>query len=300
MSKQKLLVSIFGAIAALLLVVAGVAIFAINYNLASAPTVSILDDGKNIMAFTQMSTDYKGYRFRFQAGGKEFLIDSENNILNLNDQESIIPGTTYDVSVCYLGEIEGSNSKYSEKVSWTAYTYLKSPYISHNSSEGKIQWTAVEHATNYVVYYGQNGQSIETEQPEIKLQDLGGGKFDIFVVAQSSFEGYKKSKPSNTLKEIEVYHKLQGFNNVIFNKDQMTVTAKSAEKFDKFLVYIDEKLYEVVEFSCKQVSSADSLASEYEYTFNLSAIYKDGAKIGVAPFVHGYNVFEGDIAYFNP
>lgn len=286
---KKITISVLSALAAALIVVVGGILIAINYNVSSAPTVDIFDDGNNITLQTQATSEYKGYRFRFQTANKTFFIDSEVNNISLTNNDQIIPGTTYTISVCYLGEIEGSNSGYSETVQWTAYGYLSTPTLTLDEENDKLTWTAVENASSYTVFYGDS--SIQTVVNEISLQEIPSGEREVFVVANCGTNQYRKSQQSNTV-EVKVVKKIKPFTSITFDRDQLLVTLTSEEDLSELNIYINSVVYKVTEFNKEM-----QISGQYRYTFNIHGIYVEGATLGAAPISDEYNALDGDILY---
>lgn len=285
---KKIVISVFSALAAVALVVTGGILIVINFNVSSAPTVDIFDNGTSVSLSTQASTQYKGYRFRFQTAQNTFYIDSEVNNISLTDNDKIIPGTAYTISVCYLGEIEGSNSGYSQSVQWTAYDYLSVPVLTLDEEEDKLTWSAIENATYYNVYYGENFLRVTIN--EISLQELPAGKHGVFVVAGGG-NGYRNSSASNTV-EVKAKIKVSPFTSIRFDRDQLQVTLTGTENLTEFNVYIDEKAYKVTEFNKETL-----ITGEYKYTFNIYGIYSNNSRIGAAPIIDADHILDGEILY---
>ena len=287
---KKIVIGVLCGVALALVLVTGGILLGINFNVSTAPTVEVFDNGKMVMLTTQASTDYKGYRFRFKTDKDTFYIDSKDNNIILSQNQQIIMGTTYKIAVCYLGEIEGSNSKYSKEIDWTAYDYLATPVVSLNEEEDKLTWNSIENATSYLVYYGN--ESIETIANEISLQNIPSGQRQIFVVANSSSKNYLKSQRSNVI-DCKVVYQLKQFETFEFNREQFLVTLTGRENLSEFNIYVNEQVYKVVEFVKQPL-----IGGGYKYTFNINGIYKENAKLGVAPISSEFEKFNGEILYY--
>ncbi len=286
--KGKITLITLCAVAGLLLCGGLITGFLANRNLVSAPTVEVLDDGTSVYLLTQANEDYKGYRFKFTSNGQSFSIDSQTNIIDLGTNEKIKLGEKYDISVCYLGEMEGNNSKYSKEVSWQSYAYLASPQIS--LGDGFISWQAVEGASYYEVYAGDS-MTIATSN-KISFQELKTGTCDIFVVAHSNNANLKHSKPSNTLKGVKVVHTLSKITDIKLSGYNLTFN--SVDKLDAIEVYIDEN--EPITIFVEGVQSTTGYSYSVE---DISAVYKSGMKLGLAPKTDDYHFYYDEIVYYN-
>ena len=294
--KNKIIIIVLSALVAITFLVGIVTAFVYNYNQFSPKTVKILDDGKNIYISTTLNDNYSKYRFKFVDEEKnEIVVDSENNVLNLPQllEKGIKVGKTYKVSTCYLSQNEGNNSSFSEQIEWEVYSYLK-PVVLNYDEVDTISWDKVDNADFYRVFYNtkNNTSYIETTETSIDLQKIEGGQRSFYCVAYSNDEHYKTSQKSN-VKDIKVIYRLKDFVEVSYNSGTSIVSVVGVDKLDKFLIYIGETSYEVIDF---EVSYNEEL-KQYTYTKDISSIY-NGGKIGAAPIdIDEYNKFLGSITY---
>lgn len=284
--KGKITLITFCALAGLLLCGGLITGFLLNRNLAEAPIIEILDDGGNVFAITRANENYKGYRFKFTGDGQSFTVDSDVNVINLGENEKIKLGIKYDISVCYLGEMEGNNSKYSKEVSWQSYSYLASPQI--NVTDNIITWQAVEGANYYEVYTGSSVAI--TDSNKMSFQELEIGVFDIFVVAHSNSVNLKQSKPSNVLKQVKVTRLLSKITDI--NLKGFLLTFNSVDNLNEIQLYLENVIHEV---KVEGTPSEDG----YNYSVDISAIYNSGMKIGLAPKGDEFHFYNDEIVYYN-
>jgi len=274
------------ALAGILLCVGLITGFIINRNLAEAPVVEILDDGGNVFVMTKANESYRGYRFKFTGGGQAFNIDSETNILNLSNEERVKVGENYNISVCYLGEMEGNNSQYSKEITWHSYSYLSTPLII--LEDNLISWQEVKGADYYEVYTGNKVTIADTNK--ISFQNLATGNHDIFVVAYSNNQNLRHSQPSNILRETRITHVLSKVSELELNNHVLSFN--SIDVLNYVNVFINGIKREVKVEGIKD-------GEKYRYRADISAIYESGATIGVAPTADDFNFYNDEIVYLN-
>ncbi len=280
--------------AGVLLLGGGITAFIVNYNLQAAPIVEIVDDGGHVYAKTLVNNDYKGYRFKVSQAGNSIYIDSKINYVDLTSQERIIPGEKYSVSVCYLGEIEGNNSAYSDQVDWQAYKYLETPVLTYERNENRLLWSDEDNASYYILYYGANSTKVLGK--EVSLGQLVGGENDIFVVAYSNNPYVKASAQSNKV-HVQIKHEIQPFISGSFNKESNIISILGREKVQMINVYINGKSYLASKFLCQKVAE-----EVYQISLDISLINFAGEinQLGVSPAGHdNFNIYTGKILYIN-
>lgn len=280
LNKKKKLIMLIAFIVFGVLAFGGiVTAFLLNYNSLSPDAPTILDDGNGFYITTSANENYKGYRFKFSANGKNILVDCDDNILSVEKmkEKNVEVGKTYKVSVCYLGETEGSSSQFSKSINWTCSDYLDAPVIERSAIENKITWQAVENADLYIVYYndGHEIKSATTSATFFDYSILSGGDKEIFVVATSSNEGYIHSKQSNPLSFHHVY-KLRKITSASFNSQTKTLHFDSVDDLKFIKLSLDEGLtYRIVKLGQKELSG---------YSVDLSTIEESFTKITLSPY----------------
>lgn len=283
-----------------LVALAGIAgAFLMNYNTFAPSKPSILDDGSNIFITTSSNENYRGYRFKFATSTKEITIDSNDNILSVEEivEAELVVGTRYAISACYLGETEGSSSPYSDEVRWTYMQYLAAPTIQHDITNQKITWQPVENATYYTVYYKDGGElkAQETSECYFDYSDLVGGEKEVFVTAGAINFYYKKSVNSNTLSFNHIY-RMKEIESISFNNTTKELTVVALEDIDYLTLYLGEEEGRVV----KLLDPISVLSGRYTFSVNISAIYSNGQSIGVAPCpADALSTFVGEITTIN-
>ena len=199
-SKKILIACLLVVVTAMLL--AGITLaFLLNYDILSPNPIQILDDGFNVYISADVNENYRGYRFKFKSSSDEIVIDSENNVVGIDalEKQGILLGKNYDVSVCYLGKTSGSNSGYSDPVAFTAYKYLAAPTLDYNAQTNMLQWTHLQHADNYRVYFSPSAQPMTVTDNSLDLSSFDGGEYNFYVVACSNREFYRQSQASNAV-----------------------------------------------------------------------------------------------------
>lgn len=295
--KSKKILIILCSVIVVGLLAAGLALaFVFAYNPYQPKQVQIIDDGNSVYLYAELNDNYKSYRFKFE--NKEtgdLIVDSTSNLLTTYDmfRSGVAIGQEYKISVCYINEDSVRNSQFSSKITWTPYTYLQNPTIVYDIDNNIIRWENVEHASYYEVYYNYQTQEkmIRVEQNNIDLQLIDGGQRDIYVVAKSNSEYYKQSLNSNIV-EIGVIHQIPNFSSISFDQNTKTLHLTSPENIQKMKVFINNHEY--------QMNIASTLEDQvYCYSVDITAIYQDGATIGVCPAtLDQYNEYSsGDILY---
>lgn len=297
--KQRIILISLLAIAGVLFIVGLFTAFMLNYNVFSPGEIKILDDGENIYVTTSANDNYASYRFKFTIGEEEIIIDTNKNMLSIEEmlENEIIIGETYLISSCYLGENEGNNSEYSVPVEWKVYINLQKTILSYNEEADKLVWQEVENADFYTLNYNdkEDVRSIIVEETSYDLSSIPGGEREFYVIAFSYNENYKSSKSSNKV-EIPggVIHKFKEFNSVEFDKTTCVLTIYSYENLNTFCVYIDEDNYEVNIFDVYY----DIEKELYVFSVDLLTIYKEDSIVGASPItIDKYNVFSGNIIF---
>lgn len=268
----------------------GVTLFIINYNTDSTGKAQILDDGQNIYVVAPATEGYQGYRFKFKSGKTTFSVDNDSNILDLSTVTQVELGNDYQISVCYLGETEGGNSRYGQSVTWRAQAYLDKPVL--NCTDGKLSWDEVKNASYYVVHYGTN--TFMTDKTEVNLSEseLVGGQFDIVVSAHSNASFYLLST-SACLENQTIKHKFADFSKIKpnFTSSSKQVILTGSEKLSLIKVYVGANSYEFSNFTISQEQG------NYIYTLDISFIYLPNQTIGAsAAKIDDYNI-ESNIIY---
>ncbi len=285
---SKLAIIICFSIVGVLTAILGGTLFAVNYNLETAPTVEIVDDGHSLIFTTMASENCKVYRFRFSSREGVVSFDSQSNSLFLSASQ-LVPGQTYNVSVCYLREIGGNNSKYGKEKTFSFYSYLETPKLKLEAS--KLSWASVKGADYYLLYCNNAALTMPKAVTEIDISSLPGGKADLFVVACSYQNFYKQSNPSNIINK-DCQHSLSAFSNITLNTDTMILTADNVEKLDKINIHIGSKVYQTSNFSVLTLVNGS-----FRYTINIKAIYMQSVQIGVSPVEDENNIYSGEILW---
>lgn len=291
-SKKSVWVIVLSVVIGALLIAGAVTAFVLNYNQYAPDNVRVLDDGQNVYLAADMNDNYLYYRFTFTRDEEQIVIDSQNNLLSIDQmlEEGIEIGATYQITVCYLDENQGNNSKNSEALEWTAYRYLASPSLSYNAQDDQIEWQAIEEADYYIVY--SNGlEPITTTNCYLDLQTISGGNRTFYVVAYSNNEHLKTSPASNQLSR-EVIHYYQPFVSVEFNNNDKLLTIQGREELSSFYVYLNDERHICTTFDLRQENDV------YIYEIDLFLLYQDGQTIGASPMtINEFYVYNGDITY---
>ncbi len=199
--RKKILSIVIGAIAGVLVVLGIALAFLLNYNVYAPNQVQVLKDSKTYFSVNS-NNNYKGYRFKFVSSAGEIIVDSDSNIIILEeDVNGLVPGNVYQISACYLGETEGANSDFSQPISWTYYERLDSPLISYDNSSNIISWDKVENADYYVLWISEEVEtsSFKLTENSFDLNNLDGGEKSFYVYAYSNEPYFEQSKISNVI-----------------------------------------------------------------------------------------------------
>ncbi len=295
-NKKKLLYIVISVAIGLIILSGVVTAFILNYNTSSPETIEVLDDGVNVYIKADMNDNYLKYRFRFVDSDEQeiiIIIESDSNILSVDEllEEGIVPGQTYEISVCYLSENSGNNSEYSSSIEWTVYKNLAQPTLSiDEENQDLLVWQEVENADYYTVYIS-GLDSIVTTDASLSKQELEGGERGVYVVACSNYDYYRDSIPSNQL-QIEVIHEFSPFESVSFDNSSKLLTIIGDEQLSSIDLYLDGQEHRCIEF--------ETIENQGSYTFliDLSQFYRDGMTIGACPDDEDeYNIYNGEIVY---
>lgn len=288
MKNQKILTIVLGCIIGMMLIAGGTTAFIINYNVSITPALEILDTGTQVFAKTDANVDYEGYRFKFEAEKISFTIDSASNVLELSNNSRIVPGTKYQISVCYLGEIDGSNTVYSEPIDWLSYDYLRMSNIS--LQEDTIIWEPVEGADYYYIYSAAETTSlmhVTTNQVDIK--NLPAGQHEIYIAAFSAKTFYKQSQPSNHI-SVKVVQEYEPFLSLTLDVNQFLLTGLSNELYENVQIFVNHKSYIAQRFTTRKLANG-----QYEYSINITAIYVKDAVVEACPYpVDAFHEYHGE------
>ena len=270
--------------------------FVLNYNVFAPTAPYVIDDGSNIFFATKINENYHGYRFKISASGEEDrYIESKVNTISSQQMElqGMAVGKEYDVSVCYLGETEGSNSPYSPTSKLKLQQYIERPELTIGAGQ-YIQWQPVDKAQKYYVYIKDGGaySFVMTYETSFNFANLAGGEKEFYVIAESSKVGYKNSPQSTVLKVDHIYH-MRPLSNLQLNNQSLILSFKAEEKISYAKLYIGEKDYIV------KLSSPTVAGGKFSYSFNIASTnYKEGMIVGVAPYSEDpLSVYAGDILY---
>lgn len=269
--------------------------FVLNYNTYAPTTPVVLDDGQNFYVSTALNDNYKGYRFKFvDKNDKEIIIDSKENQLSVQQllENDIKLGQRYQISVCYLAENVGNNSKYSKSTLWLCQSYLEMPIATFDQTTYCLNWQKIEGADYYRVYVSGEDDYFETTETTYSLHLLEGGDKTVNVVAFSENKNYLTSNKSNTV-QIKLVRYLQPFDSIEFNSESKIITAKSSVKYPKIKIYLDQAPFECTIFDIEKVED------EYVYKIDITTIYKNETSIGISPCdIDEYNLFQGAVVYY--
>lgn len=295
---KRVLILVFSLL--FVLAIGGIAVaFSLNYNTFMPAAPYILDDGNSVLITTSLNENYKGYSFKFQSLNNEVVIKSKNNVLTEEDlvESDLIVGTTYKVSVRYVGETENDGTDYGGSVNWMYSVSLKSPVVTLNSAARTIDWQPVEHADYYIVHY-KNGHTYQTHTTITQSYDYSawtGGAKEVYVTAHSYANGYKTSSNSQiisfvhkqSLKEIKAQ-------NISFNPSTCYLTVKAEEELQYLKIHINANEY------IAKLPKVDKSNGYYTYNINIVTKYEDGAEIGVEPYpADEYYSFDGNTTYLS-
>ena len=292
LNKKKMLFILLALVIAAIAIGGIITAFMLNYNVSAPSNLRVIDDGKNVYLAVDMNDNYLKYRFVFTSGDKEIVIESEKNILSIEEleEQNIEIGQTYNITASYIGENKGSNSEESKPITWTAYKYLKATDLIYNIDDNMISWTAVEHADYYIVYIS-GLDPIQVEETSMELLNIPSGERIFYVACVSNDENYRNSLASNEI-SVKVIHQYLSFDSVSFDEEDKTITITGKERLDTILVYIDNQSYECVDF---EISEKDGI---YTYIIDISLLYHGNEKVGVCPASKDeYNVYYGGIIF---
>lgn len=262
-----------------------------NFKDASPEDIKVKTENGIVAISTTREAKGFGYTFKFKGDKGEILIKSESPIIEYNKDimdQGIEIGKKYLVSVAVNGETDAGISFYSKEVEWMAQMFLKGPEI--NLSENVLSWAGVENASGYEIYYTNGGDvlKVTTTETFFKLDTLKGGRSDIYVVAQSNYDYYLQSMPSNKLQSVKIVHEIPAVKMISFSKNTTVLSITVAEKIDAFTLYLDDEEYKVVDFDY----------NGNVITCNIDYIFSNQTKIGVKPLaVDEYNKCSSDPIY---
>lgn len=270
--------------------------FVLNYNIYPPSAPYVIDDGANVFFSTQINENYQGYRFKISAPGEQdIIIESQENVISSQTmtQRGMVVGKQYEVSVCYLGETEGSNSPYSQTSQLTLQQYLAKPVISQGEGQF-IQWQPIENAEYYSVYYKDAGEYkyVSTQLTTFDFSKFAGGEKEFYVIAGTKRKGYKDSNQSNVLTVAHIYH-LQPLEELALNETSLVLSFKAKEKISHIKLFIEDQEYIV------KLSEPINMSGLYRYSFSIaSTIYEEGMTLGVAPYSESpLSTYVGDVTY---
>lgn len=269
--------------------------FLLNYNPYVPDVVEITQNDDQVQILAKANSSYRGYRFVFSKEGEEKIVESENNIITLDQclENGVELGQTYKVKFCYLALSKGNNSQYSKEISWRAEVGLKAPVVTLDETQNALTWTAIENADFYTVYYNENDlKAINVTECTFSLSQIPLGERSFYVVAKSNKDYIKSSKASNVIEKTFI-RQMQGFSSVTLDKHTKILTLKTSEEIKEIIVFVNYQSYVCYKFS-KNLLSDD----ETEYIIDISLIYVDGARVGAKPVsIDKYNVYEGGVQY---
>ena len=254
-----------------------------NFRDSSPEDLNIKVENGLVTITTTQETKGYGYTFKFRDEQNEILVKTDSPMLDYNEDviaQGVEVGKKYSVSVAVNGEIDAGKSFYSKEVEWISQIFLKKPEV--NISENIISWNQIENADAYDIYYTHEGEILKerTTETSLKLEELKGGKSDIYVIAVSSKAYYLQSMQSNKLEGIKIVHEIPPVRMVSFNKNNTLLSISLLEKIDAFSLYLDDKVYKVVDFEY----------SNNVITCNIDYVFSNQTRVGVKPLaVDEYN-----------
>jgi len=286
-------------IASMLIVLGVVFLFVVNFNdnVPEAVTIFTSDDKTYIQS--SLNDNTYGYIFRFKSQDNEIDIDTNRNILCVDallDEDKIVLGTEYNISVQYKNEYENGYSDFSKGVNYVASKFLVAPVIA--VEEGKITWESVEYADYYEVTYsaGNNMLTVTTVDLYLNFDKLVGGEHNFYVVAKSIEDCYLDSAKSNVV-IAETYHVISRFVSATFNTQTKILTIIGKEDIDKIEVWIGSedlnlKQYNFIFGSQKLFKKAMLSNQQYRFEIDLKFNYTSSVSmIKTKPHVEGYDVY---------
>ena len=289
MTKKKILIIVFSILSGLLAIGGIVIAFLYNYDNSAPSAVESFDDGENVMLKVSQNENYAGYRFKFVLNEEEIIFDSKTNVIYASEVDGLVVGNRYNVSACYRGESEGSNSSYSKEINWTYYAVLSSPQVEYDEEENSIIWESVANADYYQVYYtGTDKGSVRVEEPSFSLEGLTGGVREFVVVAHSLQDYLMASKASEPVTCEYVRH-FKPFLSAQFDKESLTLTVTGQERLDYIILQVDGQTVTVNDF---RLFEEDGL---FTYQFSVKPVYKVGVTFTVSPpSIDEYNIYTGE------
>lgn len=281
----------FGVIM-LCIFVAFTTIFILNFNKTIPERVKFVDEQGQIYCLAQANDNFEGYRFSFDDGKNKLTFESKSSVLHINQLQGLTFGTNYNVSVCYLGEIEGGNSEESGITTWQYYTYLDAPVAEIDADT--ITWQSVENADFYeVVWISDKINKITVTTNYVNFNQLTPGVIDVQVIARSNREYFRPTIKPLT-KNFTITQELSQFSSVTLSQTSNTLIIVGRDKVDTIEININGKSYLSEKFS---VSVAGGV---YTYRVDISSIMVANAQIGAKPVSNNkYITYSGDFVFAN-
>ena len=250
-----------------------VTVFVINFNKIVPPQLKSLSVNGELYLQATANDNFFGYRFKFVSNEDKNVIEknSTSALLKVSDVEGLEVGK-YQVSVCYLGEVEGGNSDFSEPINWQYFKYLDTPTLKIEGSS--IVWDKVDGADYYMVYFSASSlDSIKVIQNKIDFSSLPMGKRNILVIACSDQENLKQSLKAGSLSEpVEITHTLLPFEKATLSGTILEITASQEVKLVE--IRIGDKSYFVQDFKKLETGT---------YQKDISSILGNAEKVEVRP-----------------
>lgn len=277
MKNTKWLKVFVGSFIGLLAVASIVFMCLFNFKDIAPSELEILSEYGHITFTTSQESNGLGYTFKFKTDGAEYYIQSEQNMLEYNNEvinQGVSVGKKYKVSVAVNNITEGGRSFYSKEVEWNAVAYLDAPEIS--KKDDSIIWKKVDNAEYYEICYNNNGELLRVRTTDLSypLQNLKGGISDIVVFAGTSNENYLTSISSNKLTNVVIVHEILPVYAISFTENNGRLLINIQEKFDSFTLYLDNISYEMTNFD---------YISPTTISCNIDYIYNGQKRIGVRP-----------------
>ena len=300
-SKEKLWLIVGGTIIGVAIIVGIVLAFLLNYN-SSAPNKVQISELEDTYFSVNANDNYHGYRFVFDSDQASFTINSEKNVINTNDIESLIaeteeglvPGREYQISACYLGQTEGANSDYSQPVPWVCTFILATPELEYNEETYILSWNKVGNADYYNVYYNvivmQGSQTTTYEnitENSFDLNQVEGGKLKIYVCALSTNAYLNQSYFAEF--ELDFHRVLKPFESATVSKSNYELTIVGQQNVTEITINIGQYVYDY----CVTPTMTEG---KYVYKISLVSYASEidtNAVITVKPSADEYNIFEG-------
>lgn len=289
-SKKQIIGVICFAVCAILALGGIITAFVLNFTKTVPSQLRFLDREGEFYFQAVPNDNYFGYIFKFYNVDtkQEYLFSQDDSLLYVNDLEGLELGATYQVSVCYKGEVEGGNTEFSRPYNYTMYKYLGTPQVS--IKEDSIEWDPVEDAREYKVYYGDTNLLIKTtEETSIGFEQLPVGKRKIIISAVSDKKYlYESLKPA--VVEPTVTHEVAQFVSVTFSQQTNLLQIVSKDRFVAVDIKIGESVKRAEEFDVINNSNGT-----FTFTINIAAIVGDSVDISAKPVPKlPYYVYKGD------